>query len=180
MLLRTRGRRSGLVREAPLGYVIRDGAMWCVAGYGETTPWLLNLRADPAVEVILPTRRFRGHAEVVGDPVEWAAAFRELIASFALVGRAVVGDVGSLDDAALVERYRALPIVRISPADGARLRPGPFDPGGPGWLVVCGFASAGIAAGIAAGVIRRATGRPGRADAASRTRPARPPSAARC
>ncbi|HEU0236723.1 MAG TPA: nitroreductase/quinone reductase family protein, partial [Candidatus Limnocylindrales bacterium] len=32
MLLRTCGRRSGLVREAPLGYVIREGAVYCVAG----------------------------------------------------------------------------------------------------------------------------------------------------
>ena len=34
-LLRTRGRNSGLVREAPLLYTIRDGAVYVVAGFGE-------------------------------------------------------------------------------------------------------------------------------------------------
>ena len=46
--------QSGLLREAPLGYVIRDGAVYCVAGYGRSTPWFLNLLADPAVEVDPP------------------------------------------------------------------------------------------------------------------------------
>ena len=136
MLLRTRGRRSGLVREAPLGYVIRDGAVYCVAGYGERTPWFQNLLAHPRVEVFLPTRRFSGRAEPVTDPAEWLAAYRALTASFGLIGRAVVGDVGRLDDATLLARHRSLPVVRITPnEDEAPLRPGWFDPGGRGWIV---------------------------------------------
>ena len=136
MLLRTRGRRSGLLREAPLGYVVRDGAVYCVAGYGEPTPWFRNLLADPNVEVILPTRRFKGHAEPVADPAEWLAAYRALISSFGLVGRAVVGDVRRRDDATLLERHRSLPVIRITPRYGdAPLLAGPFDPGGAGWIV---------------------------------------------
>ena len=139
MLLRTRGRRSGLLREAPLGYVIRDGAVYCVAGYGEPTPWFRNLVADPNVEVVLPTRRFQGHAEPVTDPAEWLATYRALIESFGLVGRAVVGDVRRLDDATLLERHRALPVVRITPRYGdAPLVAGPFDPGGLGWILPYG------------------------------------------
>jgi hypothetical protein len=38
MLLRTTGRRSGLPREAPLGYVIREGCIYCCAGFGRPTP----------------------------------------------------------------------------------------------------------------------------------------------
>jgi deazaflavin-dependent oxidoreductase (nitroreductase family) len=136
MLLRTRGRRSGLLREAPLGYVVRDGAVYCVAGYGEPTPWFRNLLADPNVEVILPTRRFKGHAQPVADAAEWLAAYRALIGSFGLVGRAVVGDVRRLDDATLLERHRSLPVIRITPRYGdAPLLAGPFDPGGAGWIV---------------------------------------------
>lgn len=136
MLLRTKGRRSGLQREAPLGYVIRDGAVYCVAGYGEPTPWFRNLVADPNVEVVLPTRRFLGHAEPVTDPVEWLSMYRALIASFGLVGRAVVGDVRRLDDSTLLGRHRSLPVVRISPRYGdSPLVAGPFDPGGPGWIL---------------------------------------------
>jgi deazaflavin-dependent oxidoreductase (nitroreductase family) len=136
MLLRTRGRRTGLLREAPLGYVIDAGAVYCVAGYGEPTPWYRNLVAAPAVEVVLPTRRLRGIAEPVADDAEWLRAYRSLIASFGLVGRAVVGDVRRLDDAELLARHRSLPVVRIRPApDEPPIVAGPFDPGHLGWLL---------------------------------------------
>lgn len=139
MLLRTRGRRSGLLREAPLGYVIRDASVYCVAGYGEPTPWYRNLVADPDVEVILPTRRFRGRAEPVTDDAEWVAIYRALMASFGVIGRGVVGDIRRLDDATLLAVHRSLPVVRITPTDGeAPLVPGFFDPGGGGWLFAWG------------------------------------------
>lgn len=136
MLLRTRGARSGLQREAPLGYVIDDGAVYCVAGYGTATPWFHNLLAEPGVEVVLPTRRFRGWAEPVAATAEWLREYRALIASFGFVGRLVVGDVARLPDAEVVAGHRALPVVRIVPEPGEPpLRAGPFDPGGWGWVV---------------------------------------------
>jgi deazaflavin-dependent oxidoreductase (nitroreductase family) len=157
MLLRTRGRRTGLLREAPLGYVIRDGCVYCVAGYGEPTPWFRNLLADPAVEVVLPARRFLGRAEPVSDPVEWVAAYRALIASFGLIGGAIVGDVRGLDDATLLAKHRALPVIRITPTDGSgALIAGPFDPGGSGWLLPYGAALAlGVLAWARFGPLRR-------------------------
>jgi deazaflavin-dependent oxidoreductase (nitroreductase family) len=140
MLLRTRGRRSGRTREAPLGYVIRRGAVYCVAGYGSTTPWFRNLVDHPSVELVLPTRRFRGVATPIDDSSEWLAAYRALIASFGLVGRAVVGDVGRVADAELLARHRSLPVVEIRPVEGEPpLEAGPFDPGGRGWVVSYGL-----------------------------------------
>ncbi len=136
MLLRTHGRRTGLLREAPLGYVILDGAVYCVAGYGEATPWVRNLEADPEVEVVLPARTFRGHAAVVIDDAEWLAAYRELIASFGVVGHVVDGDPATTDDTTLLATHRSLPVVRIRPiAAEMPLEAGPWDPGGRGWLV---------------------------------------------
>lgn len=147
MLLRTRGRRSGLLREAPLGYVIRDGAVYCVAGYGTATPWYHNLLAEPAVEVVLPDRRFRGRAEPVTDPTEWLAAYRELIASFGVIGRAVAGDVSHLSDETLLAEHRCLPVIRITPVDPPEpLVAGRWDPGGDGWLLTNGAAIAATAA----------------------------------
>ncbi len=140
MLLRTRGRRTGLVREAPLGYVIDSGAVYCVAGYGRSTPWYRNLLADPSVEVILPTRRFRGHAEPIVDREEWLRTYRALISSFGVVGRLVAGDVGRLDDVALATEHAALPVVRITPAaHEPPIVAGPFDPGGRGWVMSYGL-----------------------------------------
>src|SRR3972149_1841818 len=86
-----------------------------------------------------PPRGSRGGPEPVSDPVEWVAAYRALIASFGLIGGAIVGDVRGLDDEALLARDRALPVVRITPTDGSGpLVAGAFDPGGSGWLLPCG------------------------------------------
>ena len=135
LLLRTRGRRSGLVREAPLGYVIRDGFVYCVAGYGARTPWYLNLLADPAVEIRLPGRTIRGRADPVRDDAEWLRSFRALMASFGLVGRLVDGDIDQLDDATVLATHRMLPVVRIAAVDPPRaIVAGPWDPGGHGWI----------------------------------------------
>jgi deazaflavin-dependent oxidoreductase (nitroreductase family) len=149
LLLRTRGRRTGEVREAPLGYAILDGCVYCVAGYGVRTPWYLNLLDTPTVEVVLPGRTIRGVATPVIDDAEWLRAYRTLIAGFGLVGRLVDGDPSRLDDATLLATHRGLPVIRIRALDP----PGPivagaWDPGGSGWRLVYGGTAAGAAAGL--------------------------------
>jgi deazaflavin-dependent oxidoreductase (nitroreductase family) len=131
MLLRTRGRTSGLMREAPLGYVIRDGAIYCVAGFGAQTHWYRNILADARVECVLPTVAICGTAEVVTDPVEWVPAYRTLIASMGVIGRLAVGDVASMSEERLGVEHAGLPLVRIRPTG---IAPGAFDPGGLGWI----------------------------------------------
>jgi deazaflavin-dependent oxidoreductase (nitroreductase family) len=132
MLLRTRGRRTGRWRGAPLGYVIRDGSIYCCAGFGSSTFWLRNLEADPRVEVLLPGRAHTGVAEVVTDPVEGVAALRGLLASMPLVSRPLVGDAGALSDADMNAMREAIPPVRIRVTGIAA---GPWDPGGLGWIL---------------------------------------------
>ena len=56
LLLTTTGRRSGVPRHAPLGYIVTDGAAWVMAGYGTSTQWYRNLQADPNVQLLLPGR----------------------------------------------------------------------------------------------------------------------------
>jgi len=67
LLLRTTGRRSGQQRTAALLYH-RDGDRLIVVGSkgGSDTPpgWLLNLRAQPDVEVQVGTHRFPATARV--------------------------------------------------------------------------------------------------------------------
>lgn len=159
LMLRTRGRRTGEIREAPLGYVIRGGCLYCVAGYGERTPWFLNLLADPAVEVRLPGRAIRGRAEVVTDDAEWLIAFRALMRSFGLVGPFVDGNVESDDDATLLARDRVLPVVRITPVDPpGPIVAGPWDPGGRGWLGAY-LLLAGVFAAVGLAMAQRARAR---------------------
>ncbi|MBI2782272.1 MAG: nitroreductase family deazaflavin-dependent oxidoreductase [Chloroflexi bacterium] len=143
LLLRTRGRRTGLVREAPLGYVILDGFVYSVAGYGVATPWYRNLLDNPTVEVVLPGRTIRGIAEPVTDDAEWLRAYRALIGSFGLVGRLVDGDPRRLPDRELIATHRSLPVVRIRSLDPAGpVIAGPWDRGGHGWLVGYGTLAA--------------------------------------
>jgi deazaflavin-dependent oxidoreductase (nitroreductase family) len=67
LLLRTRGRKSGEQRTAALLY-LDDGRRYVVVGSkgGSDRPpaWLLNLEADPAVEVQIGTRRFPAKASI--------------------------------------------------------------------------------------------------------------------
>ena len=131
-ILRSRGRTSGLVREAPLGYVIWEGAVYVWAGFGPTTQWLRNIEADPRVEVVLPGRSFSGLAEVVTDPDERVRAGRALTAALGVIGMASLGvNPRTASDEELSRRTGGLPLVRIRPTGIAA---GPLDPGGRAWI----------------------------------------------
>lgn len=132
MVLRTRGRTSGLWREAPLGYLILDGCVYCCAGFGKRTQWLRNIEADPRVEVLLPTLAAAGLAEEVDDPTEWSRGMRALLASLGIISRVTIGDVRRASDEGLRAMAGGLPLVRIRVTG---LGSGPFDPGGRGWVV---------------------------------------------
>ena len=142
MVLRTRGRRSGRWRSAPLGYVIRDGSVYCCAGFGRATDWLRNLEADPHVELILPGRTVSGFAQVVRDQDELAPAMRALLVSMAVISRPMLGDLGRASDAEIRALADALPLVRIRVTG---LAAGPWDPGGTGWMLTTGLCAIGVA-----------------------------------
>jgi deazaflavin-dependent oxidoreductase (nitroreductase family) len=172
LLLRTRGRRSGLVREAPLGYVVQDGAIYVCAGFGRGTAWLANLHADPAVEVILPGARIRATAREVTDRAEYDAALRELIRALGVIGAATVP--AALDPAAAIPDawFDSMPLVRLEPVG---MLAGPWDPGGRGWIGIALVDAALLA--LIVGCLRRRPGpqaeaalRPGRPAAGYRRR----------
>ncbi len=127
LLLRTKGRVSGAVREAPLEYALHDGRVLVLAGYGRSSHWFRNALAEPRVQVVLPGTVLDGVAEEITDPDERRAAFRVLVAALGLPGRATLGPTADLTDARVDELAAALPILAITPT---AVRPGPFDPGG--------------------------------------------------
>ena len=158
LVLGTTGRASGLRREAPLGYVILDGAVYVCAGFGHRTAWYRNLVADPRVEVILPTQAFAGIAETVTDPAEWDRVYPAYARALGVIGRLVLGDVAAADRARRDEIRSSLPLVRIRPTG---LAPGPADPGGSMWVAIQGLWLL-VLARLAIGAIRhlrRATAR---------------------
>lgn len=65
--LETRGRRTGSVRSVTVGYVAQpDGSILVAAGTPDSA-WARNLLADPAVDVAIGSRVFRGVAEPLED-----------------------------------------------------------------------------------------------------------------
>ncbi|HHY88510.1 MAG TPA: nitroreductase family deazaflavin-dependent oxidoreductase [Chloroflexi bacterium] len=91
LLLTHTGRRSGLPRQTVLEVVAYDPASGrCVvaSGFGPRSDWVLNIQADPRVEVQSGRERFRGTARQLAPPEAGQAlldyarrhpgAFREL------------------------------------------------------------------------------------------------------
>jgi len=134
LLLTTTGRRSGLRRPTPLGYLVADGAAWVMAGYGPSTLWYRNLVANPGVEVLLPARPpFAGHATETLDPTVRARIIPQLVRSMALPGTAIGDLPWRASDERILELTAWVPLIRLAPADGGALAAGPDDPGGLGW-----------------------------------------------
>lgn len=127
MVLRTVGRKSGLLREAPLGYAVLDGRVLVIAGYGRGAHWFRNALANPEVEVALPGAVLAGRAEEVTDPATRREAFRAVMAALGVVGKLTLGDVSLLTDDEVDGLAEAFPVLAITPTE---FRSGPFDPGG--------------------------------------------------
>jgi deazaflavin-dependent oxidoreductase (nitroreductase family) len=133
-LVTTTGRRSGLPRHTPLGYMVADGAAWVMAGYGPATLWYRNLLDDPRVTLLLPGRPpIAALATEVRDPSVRARIIPALARSMALPGAMIGCFPPTATDQRILECVSFVPLVRITPADGSALPAGPDDPGGPGW-----------------------------------------------
>ena len=144
LVLRTRGRTTGQMREAPLGYAVVDGRVVVIAGYGREAHWFGNAIAHPKVELLLPGAVLAGHAEEVTDPDQRRATLRTLISSMGIVGTLTMGDVRRKTDAEVDLLAEAFPILAITPT---AVRTGPYDPGGVGprlttalWVLLTGGA----------------------------------------
>ena len=133
LLLRVRGRRTGLVRETPISYLITDGAAWVLAGLGGRTQWYRNLLADPDVEIRLPGRDLRCRADVVEDADVRRRMLPRIARATGLPAYMIGCDPWRAGDDRIVEQLRGVPLVRLSPISGA-IDPGPDDPGGRAWI----------------------------------------------
>jgi deazaflavin-dependent oxidoreductase (nitroreductase family) len=133
LLLRVRGRKSGAIRETPLNYLITDGAVWIVAGFGPRSDWYRNLLAEPRVEAWLPGRRIAGTAVEVRAP---GVRQRILPALMRSTGAPALGsgvNPWRETDEAVAQHLAWVPLIRIDPDEGW-LDSGPDDPGGHAWI----------------------------------------------
>ena len=80
MVLATTGRRTGQRRLVPINFATGGDAVFCLAGFGVRTHWLLNLQAEPSCEVWLPDgRRLQGSGHLVTDESERLALIRRIL-----------------------------------------------------------------------------------------------------
>ena len=133
LLLRVRGRRSGVIRETPLSYLIEGGSAWVLAGFGTKTEWYRNLLVDPGVEIWLPGRVVRCRAEEVIDPAIRDPLLPRLVRASGVPGLLVGCNPWTAPDSKVVEMLRGVPLIRLTPL-GEPLVAGPDDPGGRAWL----------------------------------------------
>jgi deazaflavin-dependent oxidoreductase (nitroreductase family) len=75
LYLTTIGRRSGLPRQIEIWFTRHAGRYYLVAEHGVKARWVRNLLAEPAVDVRVGRRSFRGRARLVD-----ARSERELVA----------------------------------------------------------------------------------------------------
>jgi deazaflavin-dependent oxidoreductase (nitroreductase family) len=133
LLLRVRGRKSRLVREIPLSYLVDEGAAWVMAGFGPRTQWYRNLLADPQVEVILPGRTRRCVADEVLDRDVRRRILPKLLRATGVPGYMSGCDPWRAPVDRVLEVTAWVPLIRLRPV-GEPLVAGPDDPGGLGWV----------------------------------------------
>jgi deazaflavin-dependent oxidoreductase (nitroreductase family) len=68
--LTTRGRVTGNDHEIEIWYARDDSTLYLLAGAGERSDWVRNLRVDPAVRVRIDDVTHEARARVVTDPDE--------------------------------------------------------------------------------------------------------------
>jgi len=129
MVIKQRGRRTGLARLTPVNYALIEGEVYCTAGFGRRSDWYQNLRADPNVEVWLPNGRWAGVAQDVNQAEDRVRILRRVIIASGFAGPMLGVNPQKLTDEdveALLHSYRLVRIHRTAPITG---------PGGPGDLI---------------------------------------------
>jgi len=128
MVITHTGRKSGRPRRTPVNYAIVANEIYCTAGFGSTSDWYRNIKANPQVEVWLPEGWWNGVAEEVVDPSVRLSLLRQVLIGSGFAARVFGLDpVTMLDDelASRTSEYQLIHVKRLAARTG---------PGGPGDL----------------------------------------------
>lgn len=131
MVLKTIGRKTGLVRYAPVNYAILDGKIYCLSGFGKLSHWYKNLQAQPQIDLILPSVTLSGEAATVTEPDEWLTAARQILKNSGFAAFLAGYNAWTISDEDLREKGGEMIVIRITPNG---VLPGTADSGGKLWL----------------------------------------------
>jgi len=121
MVLKHHGRKSGKTYLTPVNFVRLDGDIFCMAGFGETSDWYLNLQSSPEVEVWLPDGRWSGTAEMMAGAENHLLILRQLIIASGFAAPAFGLHLDRMTEEELenlLETYRLVRIKRVSALTG--------------------------------------------------------------
>jgi hypothetical protein len=111
-------RKTGLPRTTPLQYEQIDGDFYLGSALGQEADWFKNILANPQVEVRVKSKRFRGVAETITDPVLIADFLEVRLKRHPIIIGAILRSEGLPErpDRAQLEAYAAqLAMVVIHP-----------------------------------------------------------------
>ena len=129
MVLKTIGRKSGLMRYAPVNYAIYNGNIYCLSGFGKVAHWYKNLIANPQIEMIMPSGIFSGNAVAVTDVDEKLSMMRQIMKNSGFASFMAGINAFTISDEDLREKGAEMIVIRITPNG---IFAGTVDPGG--WL----------------------------------------------
>jgi deazaflavin-dependent oxidoreductase (nitroreductase family) len=135
MVVKTIGRKTGKQRYAPVNYAIRNGSIYCMAGFGKGTHWYRNLQAHPNIELITPGGPLAGIAEEATNSDEALIVIRQILKNGGFAGFFAGFNPFTVSDTELNEKTKDYPLVRIRPIG---VGSGASDAGG--WLWMLSFA----------------------------------------
>ena len=67
MILTTRGRLTGRARQTPLWYIRDEGVIYCLSGWGSSSDWLKNLKADANALVRIGHQSWETRAVLIAE-----------------------------------------------------------------------------------------------------------------
>ena len=115
VILETRGRKSGRLRQIPVGKTLDGDTLWIVAEHGRKASYVRNIEAEPRVRVRVGRKWRRGVATVLCDD-DWRDRQRQLPNK---LNSALVRAVGTEHVTVRVD---------LDPASGAPRSAGPAPP----------------------------------------------------
>jgi deazaflavin-dependent oxidoreductase (nitroreductase family) len=134
MVIKTIGRKTGKTRYTPVTYALKNGNAYCMVAFGKVSHWYHNLKADPNIEVILPSGPVAGVVEEVTDHNEAMEISRQIFknSGFAVIFEGYIPFTKIADEKIEAVLKRA-PILRIRPTG---VGSGASDPSGWMWITI--------------------------------------------
>jgi deazaflavin-dependent oxidoreductase (nitroreductase family) len=132
LVLKTIGRKSGLVRYTPLNYAIHNGDVYCVSGGRKSSDWYRNLHAHPEIEIILPGGNIYARMDEVSGPDERSLIARQVLKNAGFAGFFEGYNPWRISQEELKHKIADLPVLRFHPLGMGN---GASDAGGWAWIL---------------------------------------------